>query len=205
MVSDAGENYAFEPYQLSDFGIQSEPLQFNSLMIGQVLANLRGNKYTVVCISRSFDFLGKFSSGEATLLDEEGSHKSEDQNSIGQYRIHTQPTEKETMRFNVPTTTAATSFSTINPADAVVLEDAPVVSVPERITELGEDDEVTPSRLLLTLPAEVVQALAHAELARDTVFTGDCTLDQIATDRLERILPRLVGLLTEDEVPKRDW
>jgi hypothetical protein len=205
LYSDSGQNFAVEPYQLGDYGIDSEPLCADDVRLGQVLTDFGERRYEVTSVYRGRDLHSVLVSAEIKLVGGDGTTRTESQHSIGKYRLHTQSKE-EPMRFGVPTTTtAATSFSTVDPANAVKLDAPEPAPTPEPIVELGGDEDLRPSRLLLTLPAEVVRALARAELGRETTFTGDCTLDQIATDRLERILPRLLGLLTENEVPKRDW
>jgi hypothetical protein len=198
LYSSSGQNFAVELYQLGDYGIASEPLRADDVRTGQVLTDFEGHLYEVVATHIWYDYRGVPSSAEIKLDCRDGTTRTEYLSGIGKYRIYTQNKE-EPMRFGVPTTTSAPAFATVDPANAVKLD------APEPIVELGDDEDVPPSRLLLTLPAEVVQALARAELGRETIFTGDCTLDAIATDRLERILPRLLGLLTEDEVPKRGW
>jgi hypothetical protein len=202
--SDSGQNFAVELYQLADYGIDSEPLRFEDVKGGQVLTDFGDRLHEVTSIYQRFSRGGTLVSAEIKLVDEDGTARTESQHSIGKYRLHTQ-TKEEPMRFRVPTTTAATSFSTGDPANAVKLDAPEPAPTPEPIVEVGDDEDLPPSRLLLTLPAAAVQALARAELGQETTFTGDCTLDVIATDRLERILPRLLGLLIENEVPKRDW
>lgn len=175
--------FAEEQHRFGGFDVESEPLDLDSLRVGDVLVDFEGNKASVVGqpeARHKYREVSMLADGELRFFNQRNLSE------VG-FRLH------QRGPFVAPPA---------QPEPKV-----PTVTVPT-------EPEIPNSRLLITVNADLINTVVAREL-ETLVYPGDHTLDDIATEAIERDLAILLDVeatlknhresedITQDTVARR--
>jgi len=187
----SGSALRIEPYVLRDYEVVSEPLSIEDVKVGCVLQDLYGRQYKVTAVGEEPDY--PYATKLVRVV-----HMCE----LGAEPRWSKPYRAEAVRnFRIVSAPPAPIESTPEPKESTV-------------NQIPIHTELPASRLTVSVPHEVINAVVHREL--DTFsFDGPTTFDEVATDALERDLSvlfdvagasrrhREVGDVTQDALAVR--